>query len=169
MNTMSETLGNSGAPIEAVLSDGRTVIVSLLDQAAKTKIEQHLKGAARAQFLEDRSEMTDEEFERGYSAFLQCVASSKFKFGGSVFVDFMRSNAGGMFLMKMLSKWKDTGKELTDIDVLAIVQNERDKAAMTLAAQQAAAESFPKATAPRPGRGTSGPAGSTPPLTNTAV
>lgn len=156
MNTVSDVLGNAGSPITATLADGRVVSVKRLDQAAKTKVEQHLKATAREQVMEDRHAFTDAEFQLAYGAFLDRVSSADFKFGGSIYNRFLMSAGGGMFVTKMLCSVG--GKEFTDSEVLAAMNHPTDKTALTLAVQQAIAESFPKAAAPVHAPGTSAPA-----------
>lgn len=157
MNTVSDVLGNSGSPITASLKDGRVVHVSRLDQAGKTRIEQHLKAGARNQVMEDRHEFTDAEFQLAYGAFLDRVASADYKFGGAAYTRFLQSGAGGSYMLRMLSKWDD-GKDVTENDLIGIMQVRSDQETLTLAIQQAIAESFPKGQAPAPARGTSGAA-----------
>lgn len=156
MNTVGGMMGNAGAPVVASLADGRTIHVRRLDQGGKTKIEQYLKGLAKSQLLEDRSEMTDAEYGMAYEAFLRLTASAEFKFGGAVFQKFITSGAGGMYLIRSLSRWPD-GKELTDADVEALTP--ADLESLKLSASQALAESFPKGPAPAHAPGTSAPVG----------
>lgn len=146
MNTVSDVLGNSGAPITATLSDGRTIHVRRMDQGAKTKIEQHLKSMARQQVMDDRHEFTDAEFQLAYGAFLDRVASSDYKFGGKAYTSFLQSGAGGTFITRMLCAWSD-GKEFTESDLMTAMGNPPDQTSLTLAVQQAIQESFPKAAA----------------------
>lgn len=148
MNTVSEVLGNSGSPITAVLHDGREVHVSRLDQAGKTRIEQHLKATARSQVFEDKIELNDAEFQLAYGAFLDRVASSDYKFGGGVYVRFLQSGAGGAYVTRMLTRWAD-GKDFTESDLMnamtyTVDGKKPDELTLRLAVQQAIAESFPK-------------------------
>jgi hypothetical protein len=156
MNTVSDVLGNAGAPITATLSDGRVVTVRRLDQGCKTKVEQHLKGLARDQVMEDRHAFTDAEFQLAYGAFIDRVSSADFKFGGSIYERFLKSGSGGLFLTRMLCSVN--GKDLSENDVIAITQHPDDNVSLTLAMKQAVAESFPKAAAPAHAPGTSAPA-----------
>lgn len=170
MNTVSEVLGNAGAPIQATLHDGRSVIVSRLDQAGKTRIEQHLKASARAQVFDDKVELNDAEFQLAYGAFLDRVASSDYKFGGGVYVRFLQSGAGGAYVTRMLTKWAD-GKDFTEQDLMTAMsytedqvddkgnakKEKPDETTIRLAVQQAIQESFPKDAAPAPGPGNTAP------------
>lgn len=154
MNTVSDVLGNSGAPVVATLPDGRTLNVLRLDQAGKTKIEQHLKAMARAQVMEDRHEMTDAEFGIAYGALIDRVASADYKFGGAIYVKFLNSGAGGVHLMRMLCRWPD-GREVTENEMMGLMTDAASVEAIRLATSQAIAESFPKGQAPAPSPGNS--------------
>lgn len=156
MNSVSDVLGNSGAMIEAPMQDGRVVVVKRLDQAGKTKIEQHLKAMARQQVMEDKADFSDVEFELAYGALLKSVSSADYKFGGKVYTAFLSSGSGGTYITRMLSTWQG-GKELTEQDVVNVMANKQDQESLKLALKQAIQESFPKVLAPAQGSGTTGP------------
>lgn len=161
MKTVSDVLGNSGSPITVTMSDGRTLVFSRLTQKVKTAVEQHLKALARNQVMEDRHEFADGEFELAYGSFLKSVSSGDFKYGGRVYMAFIGSGAGGIFLTQALARWSD-GKELTEPEITNLSQHPDDKTLLTLGLRQAIEESFPKAVAPDSGPGTSAPAGQLP-------
>lgn len=155
MNTVSDVLGNSGSPITATLSDGRVITVKRLDQGGKTKVEQYLKSLARDQVMEDRHAFTDTEFQLAYGAFIDRCSSADFKFGGQIYNRFLMSGAGGIFITRMLCSMD--GKDVSENDVLAVMQHPTDKDVVALAVRQAISESFPKVAAPAHAPGTSAP------------
>lgn len=156
MNTVSDVMGNSGAPVTAEHPEWGTLYVARFDQNAKTKIEQHLKASARNEVNELRHEQTDAEYQLTMGAYLDRVAGADYKFGGRVFVSFMNSGSGASFIARMLVTRAD-GVPIPEMEFYKAISVEPTKTIINSAVKQAMAESFPKAPAPARAPGTSAP------------
>jgi hypothetical protein len=154
LNTNSEVLGNAGAPITVEHPEWGTLCVARFDQEAKTKIEQHLKSSALNFLNDQRSMMSDAEYQLAFGAISDRVVSADYKFGGRVCNDFMKNGSGSSYIARMLVKRAD-GKEIPEMDFYKSLATEPSKSIVTSAVKLALAESFPKVQTPAPAPGTS--------------
>lgn len=90
-----------GQPITAEIG-GRTFTVQLIRQKTKAALEQACKAQVRAEVLQDKAHLTDEEFKLAYGAFLDRVGAGEFAFGGSTHRKWMESPAGLYALVQVL-------------------------------------------------------------------
>jgi hypothetical protein len=121
-----------GSPITAEIG-GKAYTVQLIRQKTKAALEQACKAQVRAEIMQDKANLTDEEFKLAYGAFLDRVGAGEFSFGGATHRKWMESPAGLFALTGLLFG-------VNQDDAAALLQNHGDEVGAVL--QQVFAESF---------------------------
>jgi len=86
-------LGNAAGPQPFKIKD-REFHYSLLDQAAKAKLEGVLKCRARELLKQDKDFMSDEEYGIAYSVYHEKALTGSYTFGSKAFKDWFKTQDG---------------------------------------------------------------------------